>query len=294
MRTVSRSEILPQIRAALREDLAHGDVTTTSLFPDAVPTRAVIRAKQPMTVAGIAVARLVFLAVNPGLKILRAAKDGARVAANGVLMVIEGDGRALLMAERVALNFLQRMSGIATLTAQFVAAVRGTRTKILDTRKTAPGLRIFDKWAVRLGGGVNHRFSLGDAVLIKDNHLALLQPQELDAGAACRRARKRTPRRLPIIVEAESLDQVRAALTGRPDMILLDNMSPRLVRAAVALIKGRALVEVSGGITLANVRQMAAAGADRISIGALTHSAPTVDLSMEITPLPHRMVRRAR
>lgn len=287
MSTVSRPSLLSHIRAALKEDRVRDDATTAALFPRAVSARAVIRAGQPMTVAGLAVARLVFQSVDPKLKIRALSRDGARVTTDQAVLVVEGDGRALLRAERVALNFLQRMSGIATLTARYVAAVRGTGARILDTRKTVPGLRLFDKWAVRLGGGTNHRDSLADAVMIKDNHLALLR-RHLDAGAAARRARTRVRRRLPIIVETDSLDQVRAALTGRPDVILLDNMSPQLVRKAIGLIEGRALVEVSGGITLTNVRRMAKAGADRISIGALTHSAPAADLSMEMSLLSRR------
>lgn len=293
MRAVPPSELRPPIRAALREDLAHGDATTAALFPSALPAQAVIRAKQPMTVAGVAVARMVFREVDPRLTIRSAVRDGSSLRAGATVMMIRGDARSLLKAERVALNFLQRMSGIATLTARFVAAVRGTRAKILDTRKTAPGLRIFDKWAVRLGGGTNHRFSLSDGILIKDNHLAVLQDHRMDAGLACCRARERSPRRLRITVEAESLDQVRAALFGRPDVILLDNMSPARVKAAVAIIDGRALVEVSGGMTLAKVRRMAAAGADFISVGSLTHSVPAADLSMDVTPLRPNRRRRA-
>ncbi len=289
---VADATLRPLIRTALQEDQAGRDVTTAALFRTTVPARAVIRATHPLTLAGVHVARLVFELVDRRLTVRRAAKDGTRLAANAVAMVIEGDGRSLLRGERVALNFLQRMSGIATLTARYVSAVKGTPAEILDTRKTAPGLRALEKWAVRLGGGVNHRGSLGDAVMIKDNHLALLQSQGLDAGAACRLARERARRR-PIIVEADSLEQVRAALPAEPDVILLDNMSPLLVRRAVALIRGRALVEVSGGITLANVRQMALAGADRISVGALTHSASAADLSMEIQPLRRRRPRRA-
>ena len=296
MRAVPPSEILPLIRVALTEDLPHGDVTTNALFPSALPAQAVIRAKQRMTVAGVAVARMVFREVDARLTIRSAVRDGSSLRAGAIVMIIRGDARSLLKAERVALNFLQRMSGIATLTARFVAAVRGTRAKILDTRKTAPGLRIFDKWAVRLGGGTNHRCSLSDGILIKDNHLALLQDHTIDAGLACRRARQRSARRLRITVEAESLDQVRAARFGRPDVILLDNMSPARVQAAVAIINGQALVEVSGGMTLAKARRMAAAGADFISVGSLTHSVPAADLSMDVTPLrsyPRRRRRRA-
>jgi nicotinate-nucleotide pyrophosphorylase (carboxylating) len=189
------------------------------------------------------------------------------------------------MAERVALNFLQHLSGIATLTARFCKAVRGHRVKILDTRKTTPGLRALEKWAVTLGGGQNHRHSLGDGVLIKDNHLELA---DHDVASVCRLARKRVPRGLKIEVEAKTLGEVRAALDGKADIVLLDNMSVPAIQRAVKLIKNRAAIEVSGGVTLANVRKIAAAGPGRISIGALTHSAPAADLSMDIVPIRRR------
>jgi nicotinate-nucleotide pyrophosphorylase (carboxylating) len=270
------------VRAALAEDLSGGDITTKALFPHAVPARGRIIAKQAMTVAGIAVARQVFRTVDASARIVHAVNDGARVTRSSEIMVIEGDGRALLKAERVALNFLQHLSGIATLTAQFCQAVHGYRVMILDTRKTTPGLRALEKWAVRLGGGQNHRFSLGDGVLIKDNHLALAGH---DIVGACRLARRRLPRNMKIEVEATTLDDVRAAVEGQADIILLDNMSLPTIRQAIKLIGRRAIVEVSGGISLANVRQVAAAGPDRISIGAVTHSAPAADLSMELVPL---------
>jgi nicotinate-nucleotide pyrophosphorylase (carboxylating) len=196
-----------------------------------------------------------------------------------------------LKAERVAVNFLQRLSGIATLTAQFCAAVRGYPAKILDTRKTTPGLRTLEKWAIRLGGGKNHRFSLGDGLLIKDNHLALLGSTGFNVAAACRLAHTAAPHGLRIEVEAKTIPEVKAALAGKADIILLDNMSPALVQKAVTLIKGRALVEVSGGITLQNVRDMAQAGADFISVGALTHSAPAANLSMDLSAQRGRHVR---
>ena len=186
------------------------------------------------------------------------------------------------MAERVALNFLQRLSGIASLTARFCQATKGYPTRILDTRKTTPGLRTLEKWAVRVGGGMNHRHSLGDGMLIKDNHLALLRACGHSVTDACRLARERGPHGLRIMVEAQSLPQVREALKGSADVILLDNMTPAQVREAAAVIKGRALVEVSGGITLDIAGEMAASGADYLSIGALTHSAPAANLSMDI------------
>ncbi len=278
-------QIRAAVRIALAEDVRHGDLTTAALLPGPVRARGTIVAHQAMTVAGLAAARQTFRAVDASLRLVRAVKDGATVRRHRPVLVLEGNARALLKAERVALNFLQRLSGIATLTARFRRAVRGHRVTILDTRKTTPGLRALEKWAVTLGGGTNHRFSLGDGILIKDNHLALTGH---DVAAACRLARRRAPRGLKIEVEAQTLGDVRAALDGQADIILLDNMTVPAVRRAVKLIKRRAIVEVSGGVTLANVRRFAAAGPDRISIGALTHSAPAADLSMDIVPLPRR------
>lgn len=270
------------IQQALDEDLSHGDVTTSALFPHALPARATIVAHHRMTVAGLAVAQEVFLTVDPLLRITKTITDGKNVPAEARVLVVQGDARSLLMAERVAVNFLQQLSGIATLTAQFCAAVRGYPVKILDTRKTTPGLRALEKWAVHLGGGKNHRFSLGDGLLIKDNHLALLSSNGIDVAAACRLARAAAPHGLRIEVEATTLSEVKAALAGKADIILLDNMSPALVQKAVDLIQKRALVEVSGGMTLQAVKDMAQAGADFISVGALTHSAPAANLSMNI------------
>ncbi|MBA2485070.1 MAG: carboxylating nicotinate-nucleotide diphosphorylase [Nitrospira sp.] len=268
---------------ALDEDLAHGDVTTNALFPRAIPARATILAHHRMTIAGLVVAREVFLTVDPSLRITKSTLDGSTVPAETPVMVVQGDARSLLMAERVAVNFLQQLSGVATLTAQFCAAVRGYPTRILDTRKTTPGLRALEKWAVHLGGGKNHRFSLGDGVLIKDNHLAVLSSRGVDVAAACRLARAAAPHGLRIEVEAKTLQEVKEAMAGQADIILLDNMSPALVRKAVQLIKKRALVEVSGGMKLQTVKEMAQAGADFISVGALTHSAPAANLSMGLS-----------
>lgn len=282
-------EIRAAVKTALAEDVGHGDVTTLALFPKPIRARGTIVAHQSITIAGIAAAKQTFHAVDASLKIVRAVKDGTRVKHDRPVIIVEGDARSLLMAERVALNFLQRLSGIATLTARFCKVVRGRRVKILDTRKTTPGFRTLEKWAVTLGGGHNHRHSLGDGVLIKDNHLELIGH---DVASACRLARKRAPRGLKIEVEAKTLGEVRAALKGKTDIILLDNMTVPAIRRAVRLIKQCAMVEVSGGVTLANVRKIAAAGPDRISIGALTHSAPAADLSMDIVPIRRRTGRK--
>lgn len=273
------------VRTALAEDLSLGDVTTRTLFPARVQAQGTIRARQSLVVAGLAVAREVFQVLDPSIKIIQSGRDGCKVARNAALLTLQGDGRSLLMGERVALNFLQRLSGIATLTSAFREAVRGFPTKIVDTRKTTPGLRMLEKWAVRLGGGQNHRASLGDGLLIKDNHLALFGRRRGAVVEACRRARETAPHGLRVCVEAQSLEQVKEALEGPADVILLDNMDAVGVREAVALIKGRALIEVSGGLTLDRARAMAEAGADYLSIGALTHSAPAADINMDLRPI---------
>jgi len=275
----------------LEEDAGRGDVTTSSLFPNKVPAEGRIIAQQDLIVAGMAAAVQSFLAVDASLALTVVKKDGSHAADGETLLRIDGDGRSILTAERVALNFLQHLSGIATLTDRFRQAVRGYPVAILDTRKTLPGWRAIQKWAVTLGGGTNHRFSLADGVLVKDNHLSLL-PQKTAIRQACTLAKRSGGTRMPIIVEVESLADVAEALTGQADIILLDNMTPVMVKKAVRMINGRALVEVSGGITLNNVRAMAAAGPDRISIGALTHSAPAAAMTLELEPGDAKPKRR--
>ena len=279
------ADIRRAVRLALQEDLPFGDVTTAALFPSPAPALARIVAQESLMVAGLAAAVRTFQAVDASLVFSVHRQDGERANDGDCLLQIEGDGRSILKAERVALNFLQHLSGVATLTRRFCDAVRGYSVTILDTRKTIPGLRALQKWAVLLGGGTNHRQSLSHGILIKDNHLALLKHTTTPVRTACRRAKANAPHTENIIVEVESLAGVRHALVGRADVILLDNMTPATVSQAIRLIKGRALVEVSGGITLKNVRAMAAAGPDRISIGALTHSVPAVTLSLVLEPL---------
>lgn len=276
------ADIRRAVRQGLEEDLRLGDITTSALFKSPVPAYAHIVAQQPLVVAGMAAAVQTFLAVDPALHLVVLSHDGARARSGDTLLRIEGDGRSILMAERVALNFLQHLSGIATLTNKFCKAVQGYPVTILDTRKTLPGWRSIQKWAVALGGGTNHRRSLGDGILIKDNHLALLKTTR-GIREACRRAKAAGDG--STIVEVESLREVKDALAGHADIILLDNMTPPMVKKAVRLINGRALVEVSGGMTLKNVRAMAHAGPDRISIGALTHSAPAAAMSLELHPV---------
>jgi len=268
---------------ALAEDCGTGDVTTKALFPANVPASGTMIAEEPegLVVAGLAVAVEVFSHVDTSLVCTTHFADGDRIRAGATVLTVTGDGRSMLQGERVALNFLQRLSGIATLTAKFCDAVKGFKTRIVDTRKTTPGLRALEKWAVTLGGGWNHRQSLADGILIKDNHLALAGG---DVARACRLARERAPHSLKIEVEVQSLDAVKAALDGGADIILLDNMNVPTICKAIELIKGRATIEVSGGVTLSHVREIAAAGADLISVGALTHSAPAARFSMDIVP----------
>lgn len=292
MTTLPAAEIRRAVRQGLEEDLARGDATTSALFSSPVPARGKIIAQQPLIVAGLSAAVQTFLMIDPSLTLSVLKRDGDRAKDGDILLQIDGDGRSILQAERVALNFLQYLSGIATLTDQFCRAVRGYSASILDTRKTLPSWRRLQKWAVALGGGTNHRYSLSDGILIKDNHLALVKHRR-PVETACRLAHAHRTQGTPIIVEVESLSAVRQALAGKADIILLDNMTPNMVKRAVAVIRKRALVEVSGGMTLKNVRAMAAAGADRISIGALTHSAPAATLSLVLTPSRPSTHRRA-
>jgi nicotinate-nucleotide pyrophosphorylase (carboxylating) len=277
------------IERALAEDRAADDVTSQLLLPEQARGRAVIRAKQAGVVAGVqhGCYALAFCAGRGDLQVL--AEEGARVTAGAELVRIEGRLRGLLAGERTAINLIQRMSGIATLTAQFVDAVKGTRAQILATRKTAPGLRAFDLDAVRAGGGGVHRASLADRVLVKENHLAaarIARTARTMADVVALFARERPG--VPVGVEAEDLDEVRAALVPGVDVVLLDEFAPARVAEAVALRDaafpqgGGPQLEVSGGVTLANVRRYAETGVERISVGALTHSAPALDVSMKI------------
>ena len=269
------------MRAALREDIGDGDVTTLATVPAEMIAAAVMVAREPLVVCGLELAEAVFHQVSPTIEIKRVAIDGQRVGRGQPLLRLRGPAQGILTAERVALNFVQRLSGIATLTARFVEAVTGTKARILDTRKTTPGLRSLEKYAVAQGGGTNHRFGLFDRVLIKDNHLAALRLEPPNAiEAAVRRARAQYPR-LEVEVEADTLEQVEQALLTRADFILLDNMPVEDLRAAVWLVNGRAKTEASGGVTLASVRAIAETGVDFISVGGLTHSARAADIALD-------------
>jgi len=274
-------EIEAIVRRALAEDVGEGDVTTDSTVAAGARLRGEFIAKQRGVVAGLEVARLVLASLDDQLQFSARVAEGERVERGRVIATVEGLGRALLTGERTALNLLQRMSGIATLTRQFVDAVQGTRAIILDTRKTAPGLRVLDKWAVRLGGGQNHRFGLYDMALIKDNHIAAVGGS---LAEAVRRVRASDPRQRPIEVEVTNQDELSQALRLAPpvDRILLDNMSPDELRAAVRLAAGSVPLEASGTVSLDNVAQVAATGVDYISIGALTHSVRALDISLEL------------
>jgi nicotinate-nucleotide pyrophosphorylase (carboxylating) len=278
---LSAAEIRQAVQAALAEDIGSGDVTTLATVPATATARAVMQAREPLVVAGLGFAEAAFRKLSPAVKMGRLAKDGQPVKAGDILLNISGPARVLLSAERVALNFVQRLSGIATLTAQFVEAVKGTPAQILDTRKTTPGWRRFEKYAVTCGGGHNHRLGLFDMVLIKDNHRMALRNERPNAiAAAVRRARAKFPK-LKIEVEADTLEQVGQAADAGADIILLDNMSLMQLRLAVQKVKGRAKTEASGGVNLAGVQAIAQTGVDFISIGALTHSARAVDIGLD-------------
>lgn len=278
---LAAKEIESAVRRALAEDIGRGDATTLALVPARARARARMVARVPLTVAGLDFAETAFRALAPALQIERLTRDGEAVLAGTTLLRLAGPARALLTAERTALNFVQRLSGVATLTARFVAAVAGTRARILDTRKTTPGWRRFEKYAVTCGGGQNHRVGLFDQILIKDNHLVALRGRKPNPIAwAVRRARAVCPA-LAVEVEADTLAQVRQAVAAGADFILLDNMPPAKLRRAVRLVAGRAQTEASGGVTLENVRVIAETGVDFISVGALTHSAPAVDIALD-------------
>jgi len=269
------------VRAALDEDVGTGDVTTLATVPEDSQCRAVMRARETLVLAGIDFAVAAFRELAPGVQFTQPAADGKRWERDAVLLAISGPTRAILTAERVALNFVQRLSGVATAAAHYVEAVRGTNTQILDTRKTTPGWRSFEKYAVACGGARNHRIGLFDLVLIKDNHLAALHDARPSAiAAAVQRARAQYPQ-LKVEVEADTLEQVAQAADAGADFILLDNMTPDQLRAAVRLVAGRARTEASGGVNLQTVRAIAETGVDFISVGAITHSARAVDIGLD-------------
>jgi len=266
------------IEQALLEDIGTGDITTEFIIPSNLKAKGIIKTSEEGVVAGLDIACLVFQKLDSEIIFQEKTKDGKKVARGKELAEITGPARTILKGERVALNFLQRMSGIATITSKFCQEVKDFPVRIVDTRKTTPGLRILEKYAVHMGGGYNHRFGLYDAVLIKDNHIAV-------AGgikSAVNSVRKQISHTVKIEVEVENLSQLQEALEMKVDIVMLDNMSLDMMREAVNIAKGKVLIEASGGITLDNVREVAQTGVDLISIGALTHSVKSLDISMEI------------
>jgi nicotinate-nucleotide pyrophosphorylase (carboxylating) len=270
------------IDLALAEDIARGDITSQALIPPDLSSRALLLVKEDGVLAGIEVAASVFRRVDPSLEVEVLVKDGTVIKPGDVVGSVTGSVSGILKAERTALNFLQRLSGIASLTARYVTETGGTKTEIYDTRKTTPGLRFLEKYAVRMGGGQNHRLHLGDAVLIKDNHIAALRATGLDLKDIVAKARRNTPEGVTIEVEVTSTAEAREALKTGADIIMLDNMNIEEMSEVVKLAAGRARIEASGGITLDNVRCVARTGVDIISVGALTHSYRALDISLEL------------
>lgn len=266
------------VQRALSEDIGTGDITTLLTVPDGVEARGEFIATQPGVLAGMPVAERAFHQLHPRVRVERIVKEGQHFDSGAVLAEVYGEARALLVGERVALNFLQRLSGVATLTARFVEAVNDLPVRICDTRKTTPGLRYLERYAVRVGGGYNHRFGLYDTVLIKDNHIAVCG----GITQAVQRVRRALPHTMKVEVECATLEQVQEALEAGVDIILLDNMTVATLREAVRIAKGRALLEASGGVRLDTVRQIAETGVDAISVGALTHSALAIDIKLEL------------
>jgi len=270
---------------ALKEDRAWQDVTTTALVPPEQKGRGVIIAREEGVLAGLPMAEAVFKAVDPSLQWRPLAAEGDRLSPGQEVARIEGPLTAILRGERVALNYLTHLSGVATATARLVAAIAGLPAGIRDTRKTTPGLRTLEKYAVRLGGGQSHRLTLADAVLIKDNHLAALRARGLGIAEAVRLARQEAPAGMRVQIEVTTVDEARQALAAGAGELLLDNMPPQDMRRVVKIARGRAILEASGGVSLKNVRRVAETGVDYISVGAITHSAGALDMSLEMQSL---------
>jgi nicotinate-nucleotide pyrophosphorylase (carboxylating) len=273
-----QDELRNLVRSALEEDEAFNDLTTIATVVSDRHARGQLVARAEGVLCGVPLAVEAFRQLDPKVTIRVDLEDGAKLRKGSNILYLSGHARALLAAERVALNFMQRLSGIATLTARYVDAVKGTKAKILDTRKTTPGWRLLEKYAVRAGGGTNHRLNLSAAVLIKDNHLAAVDG---DVGLAVRRARDLAPPGTKIEVECDRMEQVQAAVEAEADIVMFDNMRPEQMAECVRLVAGRATTEASGGVSLQNAREVALAGVDWISVGALTHSAPALDLALD-------------
>jgi nicotinate-nucleotide pyrophosphorylase (carboxylating) len=271
------------VRLALDEDAPWGDVTSQTLIATSMRVKAQLVAREPGVLSGEDLFTAAMSLTDPAISTRFSVHDAETFTASTVLATVEGSARAILQAERVALNFVQRMSGIATLTAQYVSAIAGTRARVVDTRKTTPGLRLMERYAVRCGGGHNHRYSLSDAVLVKDNHLAILAANGVcDVAEALRSMRAHLPHTTHVEVEVDRPEQIESILRAGADTVLLDNFTTAQLSSAVTQIKDRALVEASGGITLARIREVAETGVDIISVGALTHSVRSLDLGLDI------------
>ena len=272
------------IDLALAEDISHGDVTSEALIPPELQGKASILVKAKGIVAGGEVAKRVFLRIDPSLEVELLIKDGTEVQPGDILAAISGKVTSILKAERVALNFLQRLSGIASQTAQYVAKTQGFAVNITDTRKTTPGIRLLEKYAVRMGGGQNHRLHLGDGILIKDNHLVVLRALGMSLKDIVAKAKQNAPQGLTVEVEVNTVQEALDAAEAGVDIIMLDNMNPDEMRRVVGLLPSQVKTEASGGITLDNVQAAAKAGVNIISIGALTHSTKALDMSLELEP----------
>jgi nicotinate-nucleotide pyrophosphorylase (carboxylating) len=282
MKSPDTTQVRQLISRAIAEDKCRQDITTKALIPKTQMGKAIVMAKGSGVIAGTEIAKLVFLKVDRKLKLDIVIKDGIEVRAGDVIAIIKGETSSILKAERVALNFMQRLSGIASETARYVLAVKGLPVYITDTRKTTPALRTLEKYAVRVGGGQNHRMNLADGVLIKDNHIASLRRQGLGIKEIVAKARIKSPRNLKIEVEVRSPEEAVQAVNAGADIIMLDNMNLKDMRQAARLVKGRTLIEASGGVTLENIRAVAETGVDFISIGAITHSPRALDISLEL------------
>ncbi|MEE9520936.1 MAG: carboxylating nicotinate-nucleotide diphosphorylase [Dehalococcoidales bacterium] len=284
MSNLSAEQIDSIIDLALAEDIGHGDITSEGLIPPELEGKASILAKEEGIIAGGEVARRVFLRVDPSLKVELLIKDGARVQPGDIVATVSGRVISILKAERTALNFLQRLSGIASQTARYIAETQGLGVKITDTRKTTPGLRLLEKYAVRTGGGQSHRLHLGDGILIKDNHLTTLRALGIKIKDIIAKAKQNAPQGATVEIEVTTPQEALEAAEAGADILMLDNMSPEEMRRVVNSIPSHIKTEASGGITLANVRAAAMAGVDVISIGALTHSVKALDINLELEP----------
>jgi len=284
------AEVDTIIERALTEDISHGDITTELLIPPELQGKASILVKAKGILAGGAVARKLFLKVDPSLAVNVLIKDGERIQPGDIIATISGRVASILKAERTALNFLQRLSGIASNTARYVARTKGYNVVITDTRKTTPGLRLLEKYAVRMGGGKSHRFHLGDGILIKDNHLAALRALGMSLKDIVAKAKQNAAKGLKVEVEVDTTQEALDAAEAGADIIMLDNMSPDEMSYIVGLISGQVKTEASGGIILANVRRAAMSGVNTISVGALTHSTKALDISLELEPQTLKLI----